>query len=250
MAGRSITLSRTDLKLLRREHVTEGYRWGQAIGTDYWLQPNPTFDEAGAASTATTDELAEAGWTATSLVNTAGSAADFADSTDMGVPNHFLTNASGDLLSSPTIFGDYAHGYAASRIMGRTGLPRFIYAEFFGSMSVFSANEPRSGWGFFEDGGTVSVQADQFAFIATDATNFTLANNAGTAVAIGTADASWHRFTIKMDRVTGLAYAAIDGTYSANTITLITDEFPLKFGFHALTTNRPLLGLTHVWYDW
>lgn len=48
---------------------------------------------------------------------------------------------------------------------------------------------------------------------------------------------------------------AIDGTYyltknSATTLSITGDEFPAKFGFHALTTNRPALGLTHVFYDW
>lgn len=225
------------------------------MGTDYWLQPSGQFDQAAAASTATALELAEAGWTATSLVNTAGSGADFGSSSDKGTPNHFLTNASGDLLNSPAIFGSYDHMHAASRIMGRQSLPSKLVAEFWGSMTVHSADEPRSGWGFVEDGGSAATEADQLAFISTDGTNFQVGANAGTPVNLTTDDGNWHLFRIELLRVAGKVQVAIDGTYyltkdSSTTLSITGDEFPAKFGFHALTTNRPALGLTHVFYVW
>lgn len=252
MPGRSTTLNRSDYTFLTRAHVLEGYRWGQAAGTDFWLAINPGFDEAGAASTATTDELAEAGWVATSLVNTAGSGADFGSSADAGTPNHLLTNATADLLSSPTVFGDYAHMLAAQRIAGRSILPRKLIAEFFGSMTVHSADEPRSGWGFAEDGGSIATEADQVGFISTDGTNFQIGSNAGTPINGAADDALWHVFKIVLNRVTGLITWYIDGTLQtmASDLTITADEFPVKFGFHALATNRPALGLTHIYYDW
>lgn len=258
---RSTTLNRNDYGFLTREHVRQGADWGQMSGTDYWLVINSVFDQAAAASTATALELAEAGWTATSLVNTAGSGGDFGSSADIGVPNHFLTNASGDLLNSPAMFGDYAHMLMAQRITGRNVIPRWLYAEFFGAMTVHSADEPRSGWGFVEDGGSAATEADQLAFISSDGTNFQIGANAGTPINLLADDANWHVFKIGLNRITGLVYAWVDGTQYLNasgnpvagtttTLSITGDEFPAKFGFHALTTNRPALGLTHVWYDW
>ena len=46
-------------------------------------------------------------------------------------------------------------------------------------MSVHTADEPTSGWGLFEDGATISTEADQLAFISSDSANFQLAANAG-----------------------------------------------------------------------
>ena len=244
---------------LARQHVRAGSRWAHDVGTDYWLQPTPGLDQAGAASTATGDELAENGWTATSLVNTAGAAADFMSAADKGTPNHFLTDASGDLLESPAMFGDYAHAWAASRIAGMLDLPRFLIAEFFGAMTVHSADEPRSGWGFIEDGGSVATEADQAAFISSDGTNFQLGANAGTPVNGDADDAGWHLFRLVMDRVAATSYWYMTTTTGAalarqgsstTTVAITADEFPVSFGFHALTTNRPALGLTHVFYDW
>lgn len=232
-----------------RVHITKGAEWGHSMGTDYWLIPNPGLDIAGAASTATGDELAENGWTATSLVNTAGSGADVMSSADKGTPNHFLTNLSGDLLKSPAIFGDYAHWIAAARILGYE--PTKLIAEFMGSMTVHTADEPRSGWGFIEDGGSPATEADQLAFISTDGTNFQIGGNAGTPINGAADDANWHLFRIVLNKTTGLVTWEIDGVSQAmsTTLAITADEFPVCFGFHALTTNRPGLGMTHIFYE-
>lgn len=255
MANRSNTLNRRDMIDLRRVHVRQGADWGQMAGTDYWLVMNSVFDEAGAASTGTALELAEAGWTATSLVNTAGSGADFGSATDKGTPNHFLTNASGDLLNSPAIWGDWTHMEMARQLVGAAILPRRLVAEFMGAMTVHSADEPRSGWGFIEDGGSAATEADQIAFISSDGTNFQIGANAGTPVDLVADDGNWHKFRIELDVASQLVSCAIDGTYyltktSTTTLAITADEAPFKFGFHALTTNRPALGLTHVFYEW
>ena len=247
---------------LARQHVTRGHDWGFRAGTDFWLMLNPGIDQGIADSD--TDPgaqlgLAAHGWTATSLVNTVGSTADFMSGADKGTPHHFLTDASGDLLESPAIFGDYAHAWMASRIAGMLDLPRFLIAEFLGAMTVATADEPRSGWGFIEDGGSVATEADQAAFISTDGTNFQISANAGTPVNGDADDATWHLFKLVMDRVanvsywymtttTGVALSRQGGTSA--TVAITADEAPYSFGFHALTTNRPALGLTHVYYDW
>lgn len=258
---RSITINREDLLRMNRIHVRQGADWAGMMGTDYWMKPSSGIDQAGAASTATALELAEAGWVATSLVNTAGSGADFASSSDKGTPNHFLTDASADLLSSPAIFGSWEHMEAARVMLGRGSLPRYLIAEFMGAMTVATADEPRSGWGFIEDGGSPATEADQLAFISSDGTNFQIGANAGTPVNLVADDTSWHLFQIKLSRLTGKVHVAIDGVTYLNdsgnpvsgvttTLAITADEAPYKFGFHALTTNRPGLGLTHVYYGY
>lgn len=244
---------------LARQHVRSGSRWAHEIGTDYWLQIGSALDIFAAASTATGDELAENGWVATSLVNTAGSGADFGSSSDKGTPMHALTNASGDLLKSPVIFGTYDHMRAAADIAGMQVLPRFLIARFWGAMTVRSADEPRSGWGFVEDGGSPATEADQAAWISDDSTNFQIGCNAGTPANLQAGDDSWHEFAIVLAVTEQRAYGYVDPTWrfgspplgaALNSVALVADEAPYSFGFHALTTNRPALGLTHVYYEW
>jgi hypothetical protein len=227
------------------------------------MHPSVLPDAAAAAGADDIEQLAEFGWTATSLVATAGAAADFISSADRGAPPHFLTNASGDLLDSPAIFGDYIHAWMASRICGQSDLPRFLIAEFAGAMTVHSADEPRSGWGFVEDGGAPGTSADAMAWISTDATDWQFETNAGTPVdGDDTDDALWHIFKIVLDQAADKSYWYLDpapnhrgygggnqgGT--AGRLALTADEFPVSFGFAALTTNRPALGPVHVYYDW
>ncbi len=245
---------------MTRKHVTSGSRWAHEIGTDYWLMVPGTLDIFAAASTATGDELAENGWVSTSLVLTAGSGADFGSSSDKGTPPHALTNASADLLESPAIFGDYVHMRAAADIAGMASLPRFLIARFWGNMTVSSADEPRSGWGFIEDGGSAATEADQAAWISSDGSNFQIGANAGTPDNFATDDTdTWHEFAIVMAVTEQRAYAFIDPTWrfgsppigsSDGSVAIVADEAPYSFGFHALTTNRPALGLTHIYYEW
>ena len=245
---------------LSRKHVRAGARWAHEIGTDYWLQPTSGLDQAGAASTATGDELAENGWIATSLVNTVGAGGDFGGLGDTTrTPNHFLTNATGDLLESPRMFGEYAHMRAAADIAGMSNMPRFLIARFWGAMTVHTADEPTSGWGFFEDAGAVETEAVHAGFISSDGTNFQIGANAGTPVDLQADDAVWHEFVIVLAVAELKAYGYIDPTWrfgspplgaALGSIAIAADEVPYGFGFHALTTNRPGLGLTHILYEW
>ncbi len=269
-------LSKNFFLPVTRQHVNEGYRWGQAAGTDYWLNMNSGFDQFAGASTATTDELAEAGWTATSLVNTAGAAADFRGGVftpvpagggpaagargingtfvDMTAPNHVLTNATGDLLASPAMFGDAAHMWQAARIAGMSKMPDLLIAEFPAAFTVASADETQSAIGFFEDGATVSVEADQYAVIRSNGTNFLGQGNASTMVTgpvIATTWGFW-KIVLQFNGATGPnCYFYRNGTiFSATAGVGQQDEFPLKFGLHTLTTNRIGMGALHIYYDW
>ena len=257
-----------------RLHVPRGSDWGQTAGTDYWLLFNPAADLMATATAGTmVDELVDGGWTATSMANTAGGGADFGGGVftktttpyikpgpfdgsygDAGTPNHALTNASGDILLSPAIFGDAVHMEMAAIIAGKSTRPRYLIADFWAAFTVASADEVTSAIGFFEDGATASTEADQYATIYSNGVNFVLAGNAAaldTGPAIST---TWHKWKIVLQFNGASApniYWYVDGAIQNTTAAAgISDEFPLKFGLHALTTNRIGLGMVHCYYDW
>lgn len=247
--GNGNWLARSAYLPLVRTHVNLPSRWAFEAGTDYWLIPGP--DMNAAEDTGSQEQLPEWGWTSTSLVDTAGAGADFMSSSDRA-PNHILTNATGDILGSPAIFGDYDHAYQAQQIAKMTGLPTDLIVDFAMSMTVHSADEPTSGVGLFEDGATISTEADQLAFISSDSANFQLAANGGVGALTDTGDtddADWHNFRIRLNLADDLAYWYIDGTLQGS-VAITADEAPFKFGMHALSTNRPALGIVHIWYSW
>jgi len=123
--------------------------------------------------------------------------------------------------------------------------------SFWGAMTVHSAAELDSGWGFVEDGGSPATAADALAFIYTDNTNFAIQSNGSIVGSVGAADdALWHKFRLEFD-FNGFLTWWIDGALQQrNSVTITADQWPAKFGFAAGTTNRPGLGLAHVYYDW
>ena len=243
---------------LARQHVRAGSRWAHELGTDYWLHPSTILDQAGAASTATGDELAENGWVATSLVNTAGSGGTFGSSTTKGVPPHFLTNATADLLKSPPIFGTWWHMRAAADMAGMADLPRFLIMRVQGAVTNHATDDPGAGWGFVEDGGTPATLADWAALISSDGTNFQLEANAGTPVDLQADDASWHEFVIALAVTEQKAYAWVDPTWrfgspqlgtALGSVDVVAAEAPYAFGVHALTNDFGT-AVVRVYYEW
>lgn len=228
----------------RRVHVPNARLWETELGTDYWARfgIRSTIAETNGAA------LSENGWTTTSLVETAMSGAgDFLSSSDIGIEAHVLTDATGDLLQSPSVFGGNGHAQAAAAILGYT--PTQMSVEFFASFTVVTGTSNRSGFGLTEDGGTAGVSADELAWIYTDGTNFTIRSDADSDVgALDNTD--WHIWKIVV--ATGSATDAvewfIDGS-SQGTMDRKTDEWPVSFGMHALTTNRPALSWVHIWYS-
>ncbi len=259
---------------ITRLHVPRGSDWGQTVGTDYWLAFNPAVDLMATATAGTiVDELVDGGWVATSMVNTAGSGADFRGGVftkgstpgpksgqfggtygDAGTPHHALTNATGDILICPAIFGDAVAMEAAAIIAGKSSLPNYLIADFWAAFTVASADEVTSAVGFFEDGATASTEADQYAVIKSNGVNFQLAGNAATLSTGALISTTWHkwRIVLQFNGATGPNITwYIDGALQNTTPGVgIQDEFPLKFGLHSLTTNRIGLGGTHIWYDW
>lgn len=248
-----------------RQHVNAGWKWAHEVGTDYWLHPSQGLDQAAAASTALGPLLAENGWIATALTNTAGSGADFRGGTftpgtgknrdgsfaDSGTPTHFLTDADNDLLESPAIFGNADDMQAATEIAGMRNLPNILGFSCWGAMTVHSADEKDSGWGFWQDGGSALTASEAIASICTDGTNFLLQVAGSLVGSVGKADdALWHYFRLELD-FHGFLTWWIDGALQQrNSVTITADQFPCSFGFASGSTNRPGLGLVHVYYDW
>jgi hypothetical protein len=251
-----------------RQHVTMGYEWGQAAGTDFWLVNNSGFDIYAAAATTSGEQLAENGWTATSIVNTAGSGSDFRGGVftkttapgpktgshggtfaDAGTPNHGLTNASADLLLSP------AHMRMAAQLAGKAALPNYLIADFWAAFTVASATEVRTSIGFYTAATTDStVEAGQLAALQSDGTNFLLAGAAATMTKGALIDTNWHNWRIVLQfngAIGANCFWYIDGALQSTTAGVAAqDVFPCKWGFGTLTTNRTGVGLTHVYYDW
>ena len=166
----------------QRVHVTKPEDWNRSAGTDYWAFFGPEAITAAAGSSAL---LTDSGWVITSIIDTAGTGADLLATGDRSNPAHALTNAAGDLIQSPSIFGDYGHAQMAASILGYQ--PTKLGVEFYGAMTTHAVDElTRAGWGVVEAGGTIGTAADRMAFIGTDATNFWLSRAADTD--IGAAD--------------------------------------------------------------
>ncbi len=230
---------------VRRVHITEPRLWSRSIGTDYWAR----FGAGVVSAQATAGELlSDYGWTTTSLVETAATGGgDFLDSADFSVPDHLLTDASADLLESPSIFGDYAGSRAAETILGYA--PTALTCEFYGSWTVVTGTSNRSGFGLVQDGGAAGTAVDQLAWIYTDGTNFILRSSGDSSVG-ALDDTDWHTWKIVVSN--GSTTAAIewfiDGT-SQGTLDRLEDQWPVSFGMHALTTNRPAIAWLHIWYS-
>jgi len=226
-----------------RVYVTDPRDWAYKLGTDYMLfnSTNTALITTGTAG----QVLSEFGWITTALSYQAASAADFMASADVGTPNGLVFGASGDILRSPIIFGDYAHARAVQQILGH--LPTTLTLEAYAAFTTASADEAQSAFGFLEDGGTASVAADQAVAIYSDGTNFILRSDADTDTG-AVIDTNYHVWKIVITPGTTDAVEwFIDGV-SQGTIDLKADEWPTSFFGHVLTTNRINMPWVHIYY--
>jgi hypothetical protein len=251
---------------LARKHVMAD-RWKDEVGTDFWLMPSLLTGTVGdtTAGKAGGNRLFDNGWTFEAEHNVIGSASAFrggvitaGSPATPGIPTHLAFLATGDIVASPPIFGGYDHMLAAAWCVGknRHQLPTKLIMECRAAFTVNSANEPTSGFGFFEDATTTTTatEALQLAFISSDSVNFQLATNASsTLVDVGDAiSTTWHEWEIVIDYDTAGAIRAswyIDGVLQGS-IVPTTNEAPYAFGAHTLSTNKLLLGPVHIYYDW
>ena len=209
--------------------------------TDYWIVAT-TADQSTVSAATNTAGVDSFGWTATSLVHTNLVTADFFSAAD-DTPNHFLANASGDLLRSPIMFGSYAHRLLVSKILGY--LPTKLCLEFYAAFTVASADEAATYIGF-------DNAAAMTCAVYSDATNYLLSNDGGTTEDAGGTVASvgntFHTWKIVLDSGTSLSEWFIDDV-SQGTLAIKADVWPSAFVAVASTTNRFALAWAHVWYE-
>ncbi len=230
---------------IQRVHIPEARLWSRSIGTDYWAK----FGAGVVSAQATAGELlSDYGWTTTSLVETvATGTGDFLSAADIGIPDHLLTDASADLLESPSIFGGSDAIDAVAAILGYA--PTMLTCEWYGSFTAVTGTSNRSGFGLVQDGGAAGTAADQLAWIYTDGTNFTIRSSGDSDVG-ALDDTDWHtwKIVISSGSATDAVEWFIDGT-SQGTMNRLEDQWPVSFGMHALTTNRPGIAWVHISYS-
>ncbi len=247
------------LAALRGAHTVPQFEWTRRGGIVYTYKSG-----VGAHAGPTGATLGDLGWTTTSLVLANGTGADVPDASwstlDWGTPGNTLTDASTDLLQSPAIFADPMGFWEAGKLLGSTKPPLKFVAEFWGALTVDSANETRSGFGLVEAGGTAGTAADTLAWIYSDGTNLRLENGAADTPTFGTLIAVsqqllLHRLVITRSD-SAQASQTIQWFTSPDGITFTlrasvkqeTDLLPCSFGMYANTTNRPAIYGTAFFY--
>jgi hypothetical protein len=233
-----------------RVHVTAPELWNRAGGTDFWAVFGPESTVAAAGSSAL---LTDSGWTITSMVETAGTGADFIATADRTAPAHVLTDGGSDLVQSPAIFGDYMHAQVAAEILGYQ--PTLLIARFGFNFTVGTANETATNIGFIEAGGSpiTAAGADTLAAFFSDGTNFKIHSGASASAAGPLVGAAWRVGQITLSNSvaagTAMVTSSIDGV-ALPAIDLETDLFPVSFGMGivAAGTNRIGLSYVHIWY--
>ena len=229
-----------------------GVDWAQVYGaTDYWLGGD-NGNELGSAGAYPV--LADAGWTTTSMTHVAGSGADFASKSDIGIPSNLVTNAASDVTSSPLLFGDFAHMDAAAYWLGT--FPQYLMCEMWVVFTTASNNETGTGIGFFEGGGSPIVANDHLAEVYSDATNFGLRSGADSDAGIAVQTTA---FGVRIQLAPGTTdkvqwwtrSSATVGFVSQGTIDLETDLFPCGFGFGTVAGGSNIVGLVwaHIFYS-
>lgn len=221
----------------RRVHVNRPQDWGAAAGTDFWANWGDLTMADGASA-----DLVANGWVTTGFSHAVGSGADFLLSSDVGITGGLNFDTANDLLQSPFIFGDFAHGQMVAGILGYT--PTTLNMECFARFAAGN-NEEASGFGFLIAGASGAiVKADLAAFIAIDGTDFSLEDVNG-ADAGATKDTAPHLFRVSMSGTTTEWF--IDGT-SQGTLTMGLDEWPACWGAGSVTANDPVISWVHIWY--
>ena len=224
-----------------RCHITDPRGWACCAGTDFWVNFSDLTLVPGGKH-----DLVDYGWLENGTwVTLASSGADLLDADDVGDIGGVHCDTAGDALTSPFIFGDYAHGLQAGQFLGY--MPTTLCCEMY---MRFSANndEEVSGAGFLEAGASAAyAKGDLMALVADDGTYFSL--ESGAAAAVGSAhDANPHLFKIVMVAGATIKWY-IDGVLQANALALQTDLWPCAWVINAETDNDPIVNWVHIWYQ-
>ena len=144
-------------------------------------------------------------------------------------------DALNDLILSPPIFGDYAHGLQAGQILGYT--PSTLNLEVYANFSVNTAAEGDSGFGLSTGSGLTAT--NHIAFIYSNGTLFTMRGTPGTGAYTDTGaakDNAFHLFKI-VATAGGTVEWFIDGSTQGK-MDVQAALWPCSFGGYSSTTNR------------
>lgn len=226
----------------KRVHVTNPRDWGMSAGTDYWANFGDLTLVEGDSQ-----DLSLYGWLESGTwASLAGSGADLLASADVGVTGGANIDTANDGITSPFIFGDYAHATMVEALLGYapTRLNFECYARF-----AANNNEESSGFGFMEAGAaSPAVKAGHMAFITSDGTDFSLESGAAAATSDDNDNTTAHLWKVTLTFGGSVSFA-IDGVTQANTLALQTDLFPVAWGASTATANDPVISWVHIWYD-
>ncbi len=223
-----------------REHALQPQDWGKQAATDFWA----FFGDLQAIEATVFGDLDSFGWLTNSFSYLAGSGADFMSSSGIGTTGGLNFDAGGDLLTSPFIFGDYAHALMAGQILGK--MPTSLNMECYARLAA-NNDENGSGFGFIEAGGATTTAADQMAYISSGGTVFELHSGA-TEDAGATNDTDPHLWKIKCSGTTAEWF--MDGTLQGS-IALQDDLWPVAWGVgtEGGGDNDPVMSWVHIWYS-
>ena len=226
-----------------RIHIVNPLEWGTSAGTDYWANfSSLSLVPAGGQA------LEDNGWVESgTFVTVAGTGADLLSSATKGTSGGANIDTAADGLTSPYIFGDFAHLKMVEALLGYT--PVSLHYECY---ARFAANndEESSGFGFSEAGAAEpAVKAGHMAFITSDGTNFTLESGAAVAVSDDLDNTAAHLWRVNLFSNGDAITWAIDGVTQASTLALQAALFPVAWGAAAQTANDPVINWVHIWYE-
>ncbi len=231
----------------QRVHAARPQDWGSMAATDYWAN----FGDLTLVP-ADSSDLDSYGWVeAGTWVHLAGSGADFLSESpiaDAGTPGGLHVDDAGDAIRSPFIFGDYAHGVMASRLLGY--MPTSLNMECYARFNADPGDDEDTGFGFVEAGAaTPFVKAGLMALITSDGTNYSLESGvtADAGSAAGGATQLPHLWRMQFTGTTVEWW--IDGV-SQGTLAMQDNLFPIAWGASvgAGGLGDPVISWVHIWY--
>jgi hypothetical protein len=224
----------------RRVHVGPHEWLSNGAATDYWFVAGAS-DEIVAASSTNPSGLDGWGWIVTSISSGADGNGNFNSSTATG-PFVAAFSASGSILWSPQIFGDYSNFQRVAGVLGYS--PTTLICEIRFRFTTASANEPQTFIGFNRSTVSATDTASAGCFYS-DGTSFRFGSPTGT-LSGSAINLTWHTGRIEVTSTTTSAY--IDGV-SLGSLNTSTGNWPTTFQGRTSTTNRMYLAWVHIWYQ-
>jgi hypothetical protein len=218
-------------------------RWGRDVGTKYFA----VFNDADMLSTgAGLTGLTDAGWTNSGAAIAAqGAAGDFLASADVDPAGILDLVDAADFISSPQVFGDYAHARAVQEIIG--AVPTTMILRVYARFETNSADEQGTYFGLSGDSAAANGDS-QGITIHSDSANFRLRMGSTTTEDAGAAvDTAWHLWQI--DVTANSVEWFIDGASQGTIAEDEDDQWPMCFQAAVATTNDLNIAWVEIEYQ-